>query len=94
MIILITKHAYKRGRERLNVNRKALARMAVKIYFLGKRPHQTDGMLRKFLEDKSKRKNKEYALRLHGKFIFVFKGAALITVAPLPKLFRRMLKCA
>lgn len=47
--ITITDHAYRRGKERLGLNRQAFEKMALKAFIAGKKHGETKGNLKKFI---------------------------------------------
>ncbi|MEM1327366.1 MAG: hypothetical protein AAGI23_15490 [Bacteroidota bacterium] len=76
----ITKHAYKRAKERLGWSRKALDRMLSIIHEYGFTRHEAKGELKKYmLKQRRKYKSKAYA-RVYGEVIYFFRDRSLITL--------------
>lgn len=82
-MIAITKHAYKRAKERLGWNKKALERMAPVVLADGIRIGQTSGPFRRYL-DSHIHKGHAVTLRIYGRFIFLFTDDCMLTILDLP----------
>jgi hypothetical protein len=82
----ITRHAYKRGWERLRFRKPLLKKMAYKALTEGVKRDATKGLLRKYL-DKSFQGN----IRIYGEIIYLFEKDKLITVLHVPSELKRYL---
>ena len=90
----ITEHAAERAKERLGLNRRAIARLAASALESGISPVDTRGSLRKYLDVKAALHPGCEPL-IHGMFVFIFgREDALITVWELPHEFRRSAESA
>lgn len=79
--ITITEHAYLRGRERFNLGKKSLERLADKAYALGVRRRDSCGTLRRYYDEKRQYSN---CLRIYGDYVFAFNNHVLVTCYRLP----------
>lgn len=87
--LAVTKHAYKRAKERLGWKRKTLQRMAIRIYRCGYNIRETNGELYRFLQKKTTRIDSYTNVRIYGEFVYFFNNQALITMY---RLSNRLLK--
>lgn len=82
--IYITKHAYKRVKERMGLTKAAAEKMAKKAYTDGIKHSQTKGQLHKYFTKVYLNYRNSNNTRLYGEKIFVFNDNVLITVLELP----------
>jgi len=90
--IKITFHAYDRGKERLSLNKKSLARQAVKAYESGVKHKDTSGQIRKYLDKLWHNHKKANNVRLYGEYVFIFQFNLLITVFRMPQNLTKIMK--
>ena len=80
----ITKHAQKRLRERLGLNKKSMQRMVERAYDKGKDTEQFQGGMRQYLNNIEKSHKQLHGskafIKVYGDFIFLFVNENLITV--------------
>jgi hypothetical protein len=88
-LVIITDHAYKRGKERLSFSKSAMDRTAEKAYRFGMKHSDTTGRLRKYVDGIAINRKYPGKVMILGTILFVFKGVYLITVYPLPTEFVR-----
>lgn len=86
-MVVVTRHAEKRIRERLGIRKRRVQEHAEKVFRLGVPRREVAGKLHRFLK-------KEYHvadannIRVFGLFVYVFDGATLITVFDVPQKMR------
>ena len=87
MEISLSKHAEKRMKERLNLNKQAATRMANKAYEQGINGNIKNGSLKKYIDSKIKEgKINEYTeVKIYGDYVYIFDDGLLITVFIVPK---------
>ena len=95
-MIVVTKHAYDRFKERLGLNKKAANRMAKKVYVNGIKHGETTGELYKYISTIT-RKNmiKGDDIRIYGDTVYCFVRQGdeirLCTIYQMPKqLFNKL----
>ena len=80
----ITKHAKKRLRERLGLQKKSMQRIVNKAYYHGKKLEDFNGGVYQYLYniDRSHKQlhGNNSTIRVYGNFIYLFAGNYLITV--------------
>lgn len=87
----VTKHAARRGKQRLGIPRKALRRMADRAWASGLRRWEVGGALGRYLDGTWQRSPSATDIAIYGGYIYVFGDArALITVFRLPTSMARM----
>jgi hypothetical protein len=80
----VTTHANHRGRERVGLRPKAMARLAQRALATGEPPEAFDGQVRRYLT-RCARAHGQSNIRVQGGLVYVFGAAdALITVYPIP----------
>jgi hypothetical protein len=79
----ITKHAYRRAKERLGLNKKAFERLFEKIQKQPTMQKKAKGRLKKYL-DSIFFKYGANKIRLYGDYMYIFKGGDLVTLYPIP----------
>lgn len=96
-IVIITNHAYERGKERLSLNKKAIDRLTKKAYLEGIKHVEIKGKARKYIDNihSQKKTIKQYIannIRIYGEVVFLFKNNTLITLYQLPNEFKKVIK--
>ncbi|WP_346237743.1 hypothetical protein ABDK00_001535 [Niabella insulamsoli] len=82
-MIGITDHAYKRAKERLNLNANSLKKLCALAYCYGAQKRDTRGELLKYLQRRSD-DHPGNDFRIYGDNLFIFKSNSLVTVYRLP----------
>lgn len=80
----VTKHAGKRIRQRLGINKKATARNAEKAFAQGITHAEVKGKLRKYLDGIFLVNFNPTNMRVYNREVYLFRDTTLITVLPLP----------
>lgn len=88
--VTITGHAYDRAKERINLNRKAIDKIADKAYNEGIKHGDCKGRLRKFIDKLYLEYRSANNIRIFGEFIFLFSGNTLITLYRLPNDLKKL----
>ena len=78
----VTRHAYRRLRERNGWNKKASNRMVSKIYETGLRKDDIKGYVRMWLKHLDSDNDREYVV--YGNYIYIFLDKNLLTAFPIP----------
>lgn len=87
--VVITDHAFERGKQRLSLSKLSLERAAGRAYRTGITVATCKGQLHKYL--KSMQRDTATA-RIHGEVVFIFIENKLITVYQVPNELRRHAK--
>ena len=82
--VSLTEHARKRARQRFSWNESTLERMSVKAFESGLKRKNTNGHLKKYLDELWNEHKHANNLRLYGETLFVFANHRLLTVWHLP----------
>lgn len=90
--IIITDHAYERGKQRLGLSKKALERTANFAITEGKTEADVHNVVKKYMIKLKAKHGKANNIRLYGNHIFVFVNMTLLTVFLLPKEQQKYLK--
>ena len=91
MDIRVTKHAEKRMRERLGINKGSVGKAAQSAFDRGAKYEDTTGKLRHFLDEKIICYGNKSIYRIYGEWLYVFSGDGfLVTIVPL---YSDMIKC-
>lgn len=90
--IIITDHAYERGKERIGLGKVALNRYALKAYQQGLTHGQTKGRLHKYITKIWYNNKKVDNIRIYGEHIYLFHQNILITVYHTPNHLRQLAK--
>ena len=85
--VRVTKHANKRIRQRLGVNKKSSDKIAEKALEFGITHAETKGKLSKHLDGIFLLNYKPTNMRVYNHSVYLFNGNILITVLPLPHKF-------
>lgn len=85
--VYVTRHADKRIRQRLGVNKKSTDRIAEKAMEFGITHAEAKGKLSKHLDGIFLLSYKPTNMRVYNHSIYLFNGNILITVLPLPRKF-------
>ena len=80
----VTRHAGKRIRERVGLNKKAVERLANKALNEGLAHKECKGQLHHFVSNLFKRYGVANGIRVYSEKVFIFAGSNLITVMHLP----------
>lgn len=80
----ITKHAYKRAKERCGINKKSLDRVLQIALTKGLKHTDATGNLRKYIDHEYRKYKIANNMRVHGEFLFICSQNVLITVVRLP----------
>jgi len=88
-MIIISDHAYKRAKERLGLNQKALDRMAEKAFNDGFKHGETKGTLQKYITKLWFDHKNCNNVRIYGENIYFFRENKLVT---LYRLHRKLIK--
>jgi hypothetical protein len=84
IIVTVTKHAEKRMRQRLGLNKKSVQRMAEKALEEGIAHSDSKGRLHKYLDWQALSCGNKCKWRIYGEYIYCFSMQdVLITVLPL-----------
>jgi hypothetical protein len=84
----ITAHGEDRVQERIGLPKRAIKRLATKALNEGITHSQTSGALHKYLSQVYLKHHKASGMKLYGEFIWIFKGATLLTVLNLPNEYK------
>lgn len=79
MRIVITQHAYEKGRERLGLKPNAFEKVVACAFCYGVEPQETKGELKKYIKHLFEEHNNTDA-RIYGENIYIFSGNRLVTV--------------
>jgi hypothetical protein len=85
----ITKHAYKRAKERLGLSKKALRRHVIKVEGQGLRHGDFSGSMKRYLDKEFLAHGKATDMRVYGHFLYIIHGEILITIVDVPTKFAR-----
>lgn len=85
--VTVTRHATKRIRQRLGINKSATERMAEKALESGITHAEAKGKLSRYLDGIFLLNYKPTNLRIYNHSVYLFNGTTLITVLPLPNRF-------
>lgn len=85
--VTVTRHAEKRIRQRLGINKKSTDRAAEKELEHGVTHTEAKGKLSRHLDGIFLLNYKPTNLRVYNHSVYLFAGTTLITVLPLPKKF-------
>lgn len=83
--IVVTKHAEKRIRQRLGINKKSTEKAAEKALQMGVTHSETKGKLCRHLDGIFLLNHNPTNMRVYNHAVYLFRGTKLITVIPLPK---------
>lgn len=83
--MIVSKHAEKRMRKRLNIPRSAIYKVAYNAMIKGKsRDKQSDARLRKYISWKLGCSPKGSLIKVYANYIYVFRNDVLVTMFALP----------
>jgi len=85
---VITKHADKRMRERIGIPRKALKKKAEIALERGVAHKECTGRLKKYVDWVFLSHVKGSDIRLFGEHVYIFTNSRLVTVLPLPNIYK------
>ena len=85
----ITNHAKTRIKSRTGIPTKAMKKMVRRAYERGIKVEDTDGELREYCQSKRiKKHGRRTDIRIHGGFVYIFDGMALLTAYQIPQEYR------
>lgn len=84
----VTRHADKRMRKRIGINRSAVERMARKAMTEGYTRYDFHGSLRRYLDALYHYNNSANNIRVWGEKVWIFSDSTLITVLDLPQRYK------
>ena len=82
--IEVSRHARKRTKERMGLNKKAVECNAQKAFEYGITHKEAKGRLKKYLTKLFLTNRKINNLRVYHRYVYLFAGNTLVTVIPLP----------
>lgn len=82
--VIVTKHAERRIRQRLGINKKSTDRAAEKALKFGITHAETNGKLSRHLDGIFLMNYKPTNMRIYNHAVYLFRDTKLITVLPLP----------
>ena len=85
--VCTTKHSVDRTKDRVGLSKKLSEKNAQKAYELGIRHRDTRAGLRRYLDKLYLANGNANNMRVYHRFIYLFRGAKLITILPLPHKF-------
>lgn len=83
--VVMTKHAERRIRQRLGINKKATEKAAEKALQFGVNHSEAKGKLSKHLDGIFLLNYRPTNMRVYNHAVYLFRNTVLITVLPLPK---------
>lgn len=83
--VIVTKHAEKRIRQRLGINKKSTDKAAEKALQFGITHAETKGKLHRHLDGIFLLNYKPTNMRVYNHSVYLFRDTKLITVLPLPR---------
>jgi len=89
--LVVTDHASKRLRERLNAKHSNLEKIVARAYISGIKYKNTKGYLKKYITKLFLRYKTASNIRIYNESIFFFKGRKLITVYHVPSSLKKYL---
>lgn len=90
--VIITKHAYKRAKERMGINKNALNRIAVKAFHRGLKYSDVNGKIKEVFEILYNTEKTANNVRIYGEFIFIFADNRLLTVVQVNNEYKNYIK--
>lgn len=91
MSITITRHAYRRSKERLSLNKSAVENLTRKAMRYGLRYRDTEGDIRNYVDSLYGDRNPSQ-FRIYGDFCFLIANDRLITIFRIPRCFKKLAK--
>ncbi|HNP24643.1 MAG TPA: hypothetical protein PKM63_21780 [Panacibacter sp.] len=91
MNLIITKHAYERGKERMGLAAGAFKKIAAQAYCYGVGMEETKGALNKHLQELATQKPDTYPA-IYSEHVFVFSSNRLITVFRVKPNYLKLIK--
>lgn len=89
--LVITAHAFQRGKERLGLSAEPFSRMAMKAFVSGVKHKDTKGHLNKYISGLYLEHKKANNIRIYGEVLYLFEGFNLITVLHVPNDLKKYL---
>jgi hypothetical protein len=90
--IIITKHAYKRAKERMGVNKNALNRIAKRAFEKGLKQSDVNGKIKEVFEILYNTEKTANNIRIYGEFIYIFADNRLLTVIQVNNEYKNYIK--
>lgn len=90
MGVEITHHAFLRGKERLNLNNRAVERLAGRAYEQGLCHKDLRGNLKKYIDGIYLSKRNANNIRIYGDGIYLFSNNILITIMKMPHNLKKL----
>lgn len=90
--LVITKHAYQRGKERIGLDVKAFELIVMKAYLTGKRHSEAKGEFKKYINSLYVTYKNANNIRIYGQHIYLFADATLVTVYHIPSELKKYIK--
>lgn len=91
-MVHLTDHSVEKAKERLNINRKSLQRIADKAFEHGLTHSEVKGSLSRYMDRLWFRGSKAGNMRIFGEHIFLFAGNALITIFEIPNKYKNYVR--
>lgn len=90
--IVITGHAFERGKQRMGLNESAFKHLAVRAYLEGIKEREAKAPLRKFISSLCQEHSTVNNFRVYGEYIYLFNDCVLVTVFELPNTLKAFAK--
>jgi hypothetical protein len=87
--VVVTRHGDRRARARLGLKRKAVLGVADRALTDGRRAEEYSGDFRRYLDQLASEDRNADNVRVYAGSVFLFAGAALLTVWPLTGQLRK-----
>lgn len=90
MDIEVSRHAIKRAKERMGLNKDAIIRLASLAFEKGKSHSDTTGSLHRYLDKVYLLKHEANNMKIYGEFLYLFSNNILVTIF---KIDNKLKKC-
>lgn len=87
--VVLTKHAKKRTKERLGLNKSTLQKEATKAFEKGLNHRELKGSVKKLFDALYFKYQTANNIKLYSNYLYIFKGNILLTVYPVPQPYRK-----
>lgn len=91
-VVHVTKHAYRRAKERLKWKTKVLDKMAAKAFSEGIKHKDTKGALQRYVTKLWFKNRQINNAKIYGENIYLFSDNVLVTIYQLPNDLRKYVK--
>ncbi len=88
----VTRHAEKRAKSRIGLNKKSAYKNAEKAFKYGIRHSETSGRLNRYISSLFFNNTNANNIRIYGEFVYIFCGETLVTVMDLPQMYKGTVK--